>query len=698
MTEMNPSEHIPTDQEPGKNKDDEATRTFFALARKRLKRATEADAENRTNSLDDIKFLIGDQWPDKIARQRKADSRPVLTTNKLGQFVNQIVNETRINRPQIKVSPVDDKGDPKTAEVIQGLIRHIEYGSQAHRAYTNAAQHAADGGYGFIRIRTEYANNDNFDQEILIERVRNRYTVYMDPDHQQPDASDAKWFFIIDPTMDKDEFREQYPNADLTSVGALAEAERGAWITADKITVAEYYTVTETPKVVKLKDGDGAEQERTLTERTVNWYKMTGTEVLEKREWPSIFLPIVQVVGVEIDVEGKPYRHGLIRFGKDPMRTYNFYNTSLVEDVALRPKAPYVMAEGQQEGHEAAWKDANVKTSPYLLYKPVALVDKLAPPPRREPPAEVPQGNIAVLNQATEDLHQTTGVYPNSLGRQADVVQSGRAKKAEIREGDVGSFHYQDNLADSMGQVGRILVDMIPRIYDTERAQRIIGEDDSYSMAQLGKVPVEKGGEPKAYGEIHEKGEDGQPAIKKIYDLSVGRYDVRVSTGPSYTTKREEAAEMMLQFSKVLGPDARIIMDLIAKNQDWPGADEIAKRLKTLLPPELLKEEGDDERDTEEELAQANAQLEQMGPQIEQMQQVIQQLSEALNEKRSDQDIEVLKAQLTHHWQSQETQGNIQVAVINALKELDLEHLRVGAAAGQGEETPKEGAAEQPNE
>jgi hypothetical protein len=591
---------------------------LIALAHKRFRIAAEAESRIREAALDDFRFRSGDQWPEDVRKERELDKRPCLVVNRLPSFLRQVTNEQRQNRPAIQVDPVDDFGDPETAEIEQGLIRHIERSSGADVAYDTAFEHMSTGGFGYIRVLTDYVSEDSFDQEIKIKRVKDPFCVYFDPHIDEPDGSDGRYCFLVD-DMPADEYKAQYPDSELASFDNFsAIGDRGPrdWISEQTVRVAEYmYVETKRRTLCLMPDGskvfadqqEGAEKEairtRPVEERTVNWVLMNGMEVLERREWPGKWLPIIPVYGDEIIVDGERQLVGVIRYAKDPQRMYNYWASAETETIALAPRAPYVGVEGQFEGHEHEWAAANRRNFPYLQYKPKSAGGQFAPPPQRqvyEPPI---QAISMARMQAADDLKATTGIFDASLGAQSNET-SGKAILARQREGDVANFNFIDNLSRSMRHLGRVLIDLIPKIYDTPRVLRIIGKEDEQKTVKVNQPTVGKGG------------------VERIFDLTAGKYDVTVNVGPSYSSKRQEAAESMMALTQAYPALMQVAGDLLVKNMDWPGAAKIAERLKRLLPPEILQEE--------EEEGQPKQQI---PPQMLQaFMQQNEQLSAALNE------------------------------------------------------------------
>jgi len=626
---------------------------ILATARKRFQYCIDAESENRVNQIDDTRFYAaspdnGYQWPAKVKASREMDpngARPCLTVNKLPQHVKQVTNEQRQNRPQIKVLPVDSKGDVEVAKIYNGVIKHIEVISDADIALDTACEHQVVSGEGYWRVLTDYCDDQSFDQDILIKRIKNALSVHMDPEIQDPTGADQRFCFITE-DIPEEEFKLNYPNAkpvDWDFVGSSSEYVNWYLTGEKKVRIAEYFYLDyEKRKLIALSNGwvgfkedlpDSISEDlikdpvktRDVLIKKVRWCKVTGEEILDKKDWPSQYIPVVRIVGNETIVDGKVIVSGLVRNSKDAQRMYNYWVSQETEMLALAPKAPFIAAVGQIEGLEDIWRTANTKSHAVLPYHPISEEGSLLPPPQRQMPPMVPQGIITAKQGAAEDIKGTTGQYNASLGAQGNET-SGKAIMARQREGDVSNFHYIDNLSRAIRQTGRILLDLIPKIYDTNRINRIIGEDDSTDHIVI---------DPKQTEAIKKiLGDDGEEIGKSI-NPNIGKYDVVVTVGPSYTSKRQEAAEAMTQMTQANPQLWQIIGDLLVKNMDWPGADEMGERLKaTLLPEVKTLAEGNKAQDPK--LLQAQQQIEQMGQQMEQMAQFIEQIQQGFEAAKAD--------------------------------------------------------------
>ena len=621
---------------------------ILTTARARLDMAVSALAESREDEIDDLRFYAGSpdnhwQWPADVLATRGAvqgqtiNARPTLTINKLPQHVRQVTNDMRQNRPGAKVIPVDDNADVEVAEIFNGMIRHIEYISDADVAYDTACENQVSYGEGYITLMTEYCDENTFDQDIKIGRIRNSFSVYMDPLIQDPTGADAKYCFITE-DLTKAEYERQYPDAapisTLQSLG-VGDQSISNWLNEDTVRIASYYYIDYdktklnlypgnqsafegTPEDKMLKDMFGKPVKSRMSERPrVMYCKINGYEILEQKEWAGKYIPVIRVIGNEFEVDGRIYISGLVRNAKDAQRMYNYWVSQEAEMLALAPKAPFIGYGGQFEGYEDKWKTANTNNWPYLEVNPDVTDGQGAvlPLPQRAQPPMASSGLLQAKAGASEDIKSTTGQYNASLGMGSNE-RSGRAILARQREGDVGTFHYGDNLTRAVRHVARQLVDLIPKIYDTQRIARIIGEDGETKMVKINPdqpQPVNK--------IVNEQG----IVIEKIYNPGVGKYDVVATTGPGYATKRQEALEAMAQLLQGNPQLWQVAGDLFVKNMDWPGAQEMSKRFAKTIDPKFL-EDGDEDP----ALQAAQQQIQAMGAEMEQMYQMIQNVGKSI--------------------------------------------------------------------
>ena len=624
---------------------------ILATARKRLNMAISSYSESREDELDDLKFFAGSpdnhwQWPADVLATRGAvqgqtiNARPCLTMNKLPQHVRQVTNDQRQNRPSIKVIPVDDRADVEVAEIFDGMMRHIEYISDADVAYDTACENQVTYGEGYFRLLTEYCDDTSFDQDIKIGRVRNSFSVYMDPTIQDPCGADAKWCFITEDIL-REDYERMFPDAapvsTLMSLG-VGDQSLSQWISQDTVRIAEYFYIDYERKTLNLYPGNVSVVEgepeakqmkamgmkpvrtRQVDVQKVKWCKINGYEILEERDWAGRYIPVIRVVGNEFEVDGRLYVSGLVRNAKDAQRMYNYWVSQEAEMLALAPKAPFIGYAGQFEGFEQQWKTANTQNWPYLEINPDATDGQGAvlPLPQRAMPPMAQTGLIQAKMGAAEDIKGTTGQYDASLGATSNE-RSGRAILARERQGDTGTYHFVDNLARAVRHAGRQLVDLIPKIYDTQRIARIIGLDGQTKMAKVDPTQPEP---------VRKIVDQAGVVIDKIYNLGIGKYDVCVTTGPSYMTKRQEALEAMSQLLQANPQLWAVAGDLFVKNMDWPGAQEMAARFAKTIDPKLLSDD-----DKSPELQAAEQQIQAMGQEMEQMHQMLRNVQQSMESR-----------------------------------------------------------------
>ena len=574
-------------------------------ALERFKESDESLSDNRQEAEDDITFArLGEQWDRKVKEQRDLEGRPCLTINKLPAFVRQVVNDARQNKPGVIISPVDGEGDEATAHVIQGLVRNIERRSMAEVAYDTAIDHAVSGGFGFFRIVIDYVHPDSFSLEARIERIANPLMVHWDANSTAFDASDWDYCFVSE-YLSADQFKTRYPDADPVDWSDDDDGNVNRWMDDDRIRLVEYWCRKEkTRAILGLSNGKTIRQdvmiqtardmmeeaglevdvtdedlqafyldqmgltvikERQARYHEVMRYILNGKEVLESDPWPGSMIPICPVWGEEVVIGGKRHLRSMIRDAKDPQAMFNFWRSASTELVALAPRAPWVGPEGfVPEGQEDVWATANTRSHAFLQYNPDA-----GPAPQRQPFAGVPAGALQEALNSSDDMKSIVGIYDASLGARSNET-SGRAILARQRESDVSNFHFLDNLAHAIAYAGRVLVEILPAVYGPSEAVRILGEDGKEDVIRL----------TQEHGEIV----DGE---QRLYNLSTGVYDVSVTSGTSYQTKREETREYLMELMRQVPGAAQVIGDIVIKQFDFDGADEVAERLKMLLPPQV---------------------------------------------------------------------------------------------------------------
>ena len=576
-----------------------------------IKADIEAKSEERELMRDDQRFAAGDQWPDTIRKKREAEERPIQTVNRLPAFIDQIVGDARQNKPSIKVHAGED-GDEYTALIYDGLIRAIQNESNADFAYDTAVENTACFGFSAWRVKTDYESEDSFNQIVCIERITDPLAVYFDKNSQLPDYSDAR-HVTVRVKMTKDDYKARWPQSeeseyrfdDFTNDWAMGK---------DQVIIAEHwYKVEEKATLYAVQDAEGNTQvtldkpeqgfnvvnQRETTITKIKCCMISGAGILETTDWAGKYLPIVGVNGKEDLVDGKRTLRGLVRFAKDPQRMYNYWRTIDTEQKALAPKAPVLVTAKQIEGYEQQWQDSLTSNAPYLIVNDVTGANR----PDRISAGIMDKGANEAALMCVDEMKSTTGIFSASLGEQ-DNEKSGRAILAQQRKGDTANFAYIDNIARAIKWTGKIIIDLIPKIYDAARVVSVMGADGTKKLEKINQVRMI----------------NGEP---KLIDLSVGKYDLVVTQGASYATKRIEALNSMVEIARVNPAIMQIAGDLIIKAMDWDGADEIAERMKKMLPPQLQDHEGEDGEqkqlppEVQQMIEQGKQQIDEMGKHIQ---------------------------------------------------------------------------------
>ena len=646
-----------------------------------LRQVNDVDSNNRAEALDDVRFSAGDQWPVDVQNSRVLEARPCLTINKVDAYCRQIVNQIREQRPRIKCHGMNTQSNEKQAQIITGLCRHIELQSDADQAYLNAVDYAVRMGWGYIRVTTDYVKDDSFDQEIYIRPIENPFTVYFDPNSIMADGSDAERC-LITTLIPKKTFRAMYPDAEDTQ-GFVSRGTGdvvGDWIQKEDIRIAEYwYTVRESVVLLQLSDGSSIYEDeidkelmkelgveiinkRESVRKKIKWCKVTAMQVLEEGEWAGKYIPIIPVYGQSTIVQGKHKRFGLVRMAKDPQRMYNYWSTALTETVALAPKAKWILAEGQDEGHENEWAQANIKAMPVLRYKQTDIDGRPANPPIRQSPEQPPTGAMAAMQSMNLDLQAVIGIYdPNQLPQ---GIQSGKAIQGQQMQSDMTNMHYYDNLTRSIRQVGRVILDLIPKIYDTQRAMRIIGDD----------------GKPEIMT-INERKMDEQGIQRILNDVTIGEFDVVMDTGPGYNSKRQEAVTAMMSLFQADPALVQVAGDLLVRNMDFPGADIIADRLAINNPLAQIDDMADIPPAIQMKLKQDQATIQQMQQQVQQLQMFIKQRQDIEGVKQEAETKRELMRQTTKaHDTEMRVETQAQDTVLKTRTQIEVEELKAQVA------------------
>lgn len=658
----------------------ERERECLITLRARFRQAVEREGDYRTAAVKALEFRNGQQWEPEEERKRLGMGRPCLTINTTAQYERQILNEQRQNRPRIKVRPVGNGADVETAKILQGVLRHIEERSHSDEAYDTAEEAAVRHGRGYFRILLSYLDPMSFEQELLIRRIRNPFMVYMDPMAQLPTYADAQWAILFE-LVPKTQHQQEYSLDTATLETWTSEGDTwvstdevriaeyffkdqtrytlGKWVDGstklleplllgigDMLTDQERLDTFERAVAQLLTCARGRRMLVSLRQNAQQaedwfaplgndfaaWYlpqvqdiltqlvdvrqtqldtiwhcKTNGHCILEEGLWPGKYIPLIPVVGDELDINGQVHLSGYLRHAMDPMRMKNYWVTMQAEHIALSPVPPWLVAEGQVEGYEDLWATANKMPRAFLPYKPVDVRGNPVPPPLRNSYEAPIQAITLAMQGAERDTEATIGIYRSSLGARSNET-SGRAILARDQQADTGTYHYQDNLRRAIRFCGEQLIDLIPKIASYSQAEilRILSEDGSPHL-----VRTEVG------AQTHTVPEDDTSGIEGVYDLTTGTYDVVVDVGPSYQTKRQETLETLIELGKASPKIADIGADKLVGAVDAEGMDELERRLKKLLPPELLEEPT--QGDPKAHVAQLQAGIQQLTQQLEQL-------------------------------------------------------------------------------
>lgn len=583
----------------------------------------------RNHYVDDLKFGNGDaynlwQWPQKVqdARNAPGAEKPMLTVNKTQQHCLQIINDARQNKVGVQVRPVGGEATEQSANIIEGVVRHIEYRSNATLAYEAAMYTAVFGGIGYVRVHVDYCDEDSFDQDIFIKRVADPLTVFLDPDIEEYDGSDARFGFVFEDLPRKEAEKKYHKNKEAFEDPGI---NGDSWYGDDHVRVCEYFWRTEVKdKLVRLPNGktvrksempDGMYDfekqqveaigekliERDIVDQRVKWCKVIGKTIVEKKDWLGKYIPIARLVGQELVVQGQLDRWGHVRALLDPQRMYNYHSAGSVEFVALQTKTPWLTAARAIDGQVEQWTDSNVKNAAVLVWndvgddgQPVAKPERIMPPP----PAS---GHIEGMQVAQQELMMASGQYQAVMGAPSNET-SGKAINARQRQGDNATYHFVDHQAVMIRFVGRIILDLIPKIYDTQRVITVLGRSDERMKVQV---------DPQFPGAANQQktpdDDDFNPEeVAAIFNPKVGKYDVISDVGPSYGTQRQEAFNAFSQIMAQNKEAFTIVGDLWAESADFPGSEKLAKRLANMVPAQA-------KGGPSPELQQAQQQLQTLG-------------------------------------------------------------------------------------
>lgn len=643
-------------------------------AKKRFKACVEWESQARKRFLDDLRFDAADadnrwQWPNAIWDNRENRQAPSLTINKIHVHNLQIINDGKQNKPGVKIRPTGGEATYRSAQIYEGVIRRIEYLSNAQVAYDTAYSFAVRGGIGYWRVVADYLDDDSFDQDLFIQRIKDPLSVYIDPDINEPDGSDARFGFIFQ-DLPKDEVEDEFPEAaDELTTAPLDNSD--GWITEDHVRVAEYYrkktsfeTLVVFPQPELLPDGtpnpnsgqivtamekdllpefkeallkDKATRKRQIARYRIEWFKIVGSKIVERRvkedSLPIPYIPIVRMIGEEYVIEGKLDRKGHTRSMKDPQRMLNYWVSGAAEQVALQGKTPWTGPAQAIAGFETYWNTANTANHAYMPFNHVDDNGEPIPAPSRVQPPQMAQAYIQGMQMAEANLMGVSGQHESQFGEPSNE-RSGKAINERQRQGDNATYHFIDNLGNAISFTGKILIAWIPHVYDTRRILRILAEDGTEQSITV---------DPSSADAIKEHKE--QDTVSEIiFNPSIGKYDVQADVGPGYATKRQEAFNAVSQIAAQNMELMTVVGDILFKNADFPGADELAERLRRMVPKNILGEGPDPE-------------VAQMQEEMQNLQSLMAQLIEDLSKK--DLEIDKLKSERNIDAYKAETQRGV---------------------------------------
>lgn len=627
---------------------------IIARAKKRYAYCQAWEADYRDKEVHDLKFANGDpennwQWEEQLRTYRQDRNKPCLTINKVRQHNLQVINDAKQNKPGVNIRPVGDGATYQSAQVYEGVVRHIEYISNAEVAYDTATTFQVQSGTGYWRVVTDYVSPDSYDQEIYIQRIKDPDSVYLDPDISQVDGSDARYGFIFE-DVPRDEFDKEHPKFKDKAANSVMGNTNDGWITSEHVRVAEYYEkeqkkdtlaafinptngaqivsrVSQMDEVTKFLYQQVKElqpdlvSERSVLTDQIKWYKIAGDEIVDRRDIIGCYVPIVRVIGEETIIQGKMDRKGHTRYMKDAQRMYNYWSSEATAQVALQTKTPWVVPAEGIENLEEYWNRANVDNNSVLPYNSMTESGASIPPPIRTQPPVMATAYVQGMQITQNEMMMSSGQYQSQFGQNENAT-SGRAINERQRQGDNATYHFIDNLGIAIRYTGKILIEWIPKVYDTQRIVKIMAKDGTKSEVLIDPNAGQAFAEQEAM-------EDGEVAA--IFNPNVGRYEVQSDVGPGYATRRQEAFNAMTQIASQNKEFMNIGGDLMWKAADFPMADQLAERWKRTIPPAILGDGPDPE-------------AEKIGQQLDQAMNMIEELQKKLSDQSLEQAVKVQDA------------------------------------------------------
>lgn len=608
----------------------------------RWKMVSTNEADQRANDLADLEFEGGAHWDPVAKAAREAAGKPCFTVDLLSGTIKQVTNQARSARPGIVVTPRGNGATKETAQIWQAILRRIETNSNADYAYTWANQHQVKMGHGYWRILPYFPSQDSDEQDIKIAWIDNQQSVFLGP-ATEPDGSDRKWAFIPEKMLRTDYIARFGESASITGGRDFSGIGAGPaeWLSKDTVTVVEYLYIEESTKdrhtlsdgtyvfddMLKrgpqkrdkgkyaqgdpvLPKGLSVKRTRKIATKTVKWCLLNGAmEVLEETIIPGQYIPIVEIIGERRNIDGKVDKRGMVRMAKGPAITTDYLESTVVEIISIGTKSRWLIAEGQTEDHEDMWATANRKNWDSLIYKEVSVGGTVVGPPipiDREPPI---QATVEAAQRAAMQQRAILGyvdVQADEQGPQGSAV-SGRAISARKLQQEMQSSDYMDGLGRGVRLTAKIAHSMArDGVYETPRILRVIGVDEK-EFEVLTHAGPEQQDEATA---MH------TDTIKHVLDITAGDYDFAFSPGKSFQSQRQEATDAMTSLFSADPELVKVGGDIWIGSQDWPGAQELAARLKKANP-----------------LAQDDDQQQPLPPKVQQRLQSLDQYAQAAHEQ-----------------------------------------------------------------
>lgn len=668
----------PMARDPGKPVSD-----VIAEARKRWARCADAEDAQRKRILAAKQFRALDQWPaaikaarsgaSAIAGQAPQPARPCLVVDRLSQPVRQVSNTIKNADFGFDVLPNGFGADDETAEILKGYLRRVQNQSRGESPVEWAADGAIEGGIGWFRLRTEYVHEawdqapaeEAFDQELRMERIANNLTVYCDPSATRPTRSDALYMFVTE-DMDRDAFEDRYPKADLRGLEEFeATGDMPGWVDKDQIRVAEYWRITFEEKTITLAATNGGEpRKRVVRKPVVKGSKINAVEELETWDWVGSRIPLIPILGEELNVDGQCVLRGIIEMGMDAQRMVNYTYSAGVEIFALGSKSPYIVAAESVANYKQIWDTANTINYSWLPFDEYVDGKQYQRPQRDQAEAPI-QAAVALMRTSEEALKASTSTGDASLGNTNPNERSGKALQALQAQSDLANSNYPDNVRRAIIYAAELMVEIIPKITRPGQILHILGMDDEPEQVMVGQ-PFEKGpdGVPKP-SPVSPEVAKLKETLPKFYDLTKGKYAVTVTVGKASATRREEGAAALGDLIPHLPPEmqVKILPDYI-KQLSFPGAQGIAEKLE---PPDAG--EGGDPKQMQQAIQQLQQQLQQAGEMIKTDQVKVQgSLQEAQMKAQADGQKAQLDAQVRLEIARMDNAARIEVARISAAK------------------------------